>query len=413
MLKNSAMFENTDERRKSWKYHKIFSHGAFDFWRYHKIASNGEKFNLFNLKPPTHGNVWKYHKIAGHGPNILHNLKTQQNILPYLKIQQDFQPRGHIWIIEDTKYVTMFENTTRLQATGKSLSCWSHPMISIFEGPQNCQQPRKFNLLKPPKRQCSTGKNLSSSIWSHPQGNVWKYHKIAGNGPNILQDLRTQQDFQQPGHLSHWSNHICGNVWKYHKIAAHAREKFKVLKPPKITKYVAMSENTTRWQATGENLTYWSNQIRGNAWKYRTIPGHKIVSNGKTLNLLKTSDMWQCWKIAQCLKIPTKDVSHGNTTRFSATELSIFEGTTRLPATEKNLTYSIWNHQHTAMFENTTRLQATDPIFCTIWKHNKIFCHIWKYNKIFSREETFELLKTPNMWQCSRIPQDCRPRGKA
>ena len=56
------------------------------------------------------------------------------NILPYLKIQQDFQPRGNIWIIEDTKYVTMFENTTRLQATGKSLICWSHPMFSIFEG---------------------------------------------------------------------------------------------------------------------------------------------------------------------------------------------------------------------------------------------------------------------------------------
>ena len=206
------------------------------------------------------------------------------------------------------------------------------------------------------------------------------------NGPNILQDLRTQQDFQQPGHLSHWSNHICGNVWKYHKIAAHAREKFKVLKPPKITKYVAMSENTTRWQATGENLTYWSNQIRGNAWKYRTIPGHKIVSNGKTLNLLKTSDMWQCWKIAQCLKIPTKDVSHGNTTRFSATELSIFEGTTRLPATEKNLTYSIWNHQHG---------------------------NVWKYHKIAGHgPNILHNLKTQqNILPYLKIQQDFQPRG--
>ena len=155
-------------------------------------------------------------------------------------------------------------------------------------------------------------------------------------------------------------------------------KKFKVLKPPKITKYVAMSENTTRWQAKGENLTYWSNQIRGNAWKYRTIPGHKIVSNGKTLNLLKTSDMWQCWKIAQCLKIPTKDVSHGNTTRFSATELSIFEGTTRLPATGKNLSYSIWSHQHG---------------------------NVWKYHKIAGHGGTLKLLKPPNIWPYLRIHQ--------
>ena len=185
-------------------------------------------------------------------------------------------------------------------------------------------------------------------------------------------------------------------------------KKIKVLKPPKITKYVAMSENTTRWQAKGENFTYWSNQIRGNAWKYRTIPGHKIVSNGKTLNLLKTSDMWQFWKIAQCLKIPTKDVSHGNTTRFSATELSIFEGTTRLPATGKNLSYSIWSHQH-GNFENTTRLQATGE-HLSYWSH-PIFGHIWGYTKFTTNGGIFKSLKPPNMWQCLKIPQDCR-QGK-
>ena len=94
------------------------------------------------------------------------------NILPYLKIQQDCQPRGNIWIIEDTKYVTMFENTTRLQATGKSLSCWSHSMISIFEGTtrlpatvkiQSIEATKKAMLngekfkplnFKPPTRQC-------------------------------------------------------------------------------------------------------------------------------------------------------------------------------------------------------------------------------------------------------------------
>ena len=214
-------------------------------------------------------------------------------IFPYLKIQQDFQPRGNIWIIEDTKYVTMFENTTRLQATGKSLSCWSYPMFAIFEGTTKLPATVKIQSIEATKKAMFNGEKIKLFFRSHLQGNVWKYHKIAGHGPNILQDLRTQQDFRQPGHLSHWSNQICGNVWKYHKIAGHGK-KFKVLKPPKITKYVAMSENTTRWQATGKNLTCWSNQIRGNAWKYRTIPGHKIVSNGKILNLLKTSDMWQC-----------------------------------------------------------------------------------------------------------------------
>ena len=234
-------------------------------------------------------------------------------------------------------------------------------------------------------------------------------------------------------------------------------ENWKYWSHPNITKYVATFENTTRWQATGENLTYWSNQIRGNAWKYRTIPGHKIVSNGKTLNLLKTSDMWQCWKIAQCLKIPTKDVSHGNTTRFSATELSIFEGTTRLPATEKNLTYSIWSHQHgnvwkyhkiaghggtlkllkhtqyLAISEDTPSLPPTVeylnhwslriPQDCSprgkIWviEAPKYFAAA-QYLAIFENttrlsetDKTFYLLKPPNIWQCLKRPQDWRPRG--
>ena len=48
--------------------------------------------------------------------------------------------------------------------------------------------------------------------------------KLQATNQILSQDLRTQQDFQQPGHLSQWTNQICGNVWKYHKIAAHGQK---------------------------------------------------------------------------------------------------------------------------------------------------------------------------------------------
>ena len=167
MLKNSAMFENTDERRKSWKYHKIFSHGAFDFWRYHKIASNGEKFKLFNLKPPTR-QFWKYHKIAGHG-GTLKLLKHTQYLaisedtpsLPptveylnhwSLRIPQDCRPRGKIWVIEAPKYfaaaqyLAIFENTTRLSETDKTFYLLKPPNIwQCLKRPQDWR-PRGGNL---------------------------------------------------------------------------------------------------------------------------------------------------------------------------------------------------------------------------------------------------------------------------
>ena len=61
----------------------------------------------------------------------------------------------------------------------------------------------------------------------------------------------------QPGDLSHWSHQICRTAWKYHKIAGQ-EENFKLLKPPNISKYVAMIAGHG---ATGENFTYWSHQI--------------------------------------------------------------------------------------------------------------------------------------------------------
>ena len=81
------------------------------------------------------------------------------NILPYLKIQQDFQPRGNIWIIEDTKYVTMFENTTRLQV-----------MISIFEGTTRLPATEKIQSIEATKKAMLNGEkfhlfNLKPPTW--------------------------------------------------------------------------------------------------------------------------------------------------------------------------------------------------------------------------------------------------------
>jgi hypothetical protein len=78
--------------------------------------------------------------------------------------------------------------------------------------------------------------------------------------------LKTRQDCQQPGHLNHWS-----------------------------AKYVAMFENTTRLQATGENWSYWSHQIFGNVWQY-----HKIASNRGKFKLSHQifCQVWKYHKVA-------------------------------------------------------------------------------------------------------------------
>ena len=180
------MFENTTRLQATdpifctiWKHNKIFRH----IWKYNKIFSREETFEL--LKTP---NMWQCSRIP-----------------------QDCRPRGKAKVVEATQW------------------------FRFLKVPQNCQQPRKFNLLKPPKRQCSTGKNLSSSIWSHPQGNVWKYHKIAGHGPNILHSLKTQQNIS-PYLKIQQDFQPRGNIWIIED-----------------TKYVTMFENTTRLQATGKS----------------------------------------------------------------------------------------------------------------------------------------------------------------
>ena len=176
---------------------------------------------------------------------------------------------------------------------------------------------------------------------------------------NILQDLKTQQDFQQPGHLSHWSNHICGNVWKYRKIAGHGG-KLKILKPPKY------------------------HQICGNVWKY-----HKMAGHGGKFNLLKQPNTWQCLKIPHDSR--TQDCQQRKNIELIA-----------------NIRY-VAMLKNSAMFENTDERRKS-------WKYHKIFSHgafdFWRYHKIASNGEKFNLfnLKPPTR-QCLKIPQDCRPRG--
>ena len=128
-----------------------------NIWQYLKIQQDCQKrAKLFIYwSHQIYRNVWKYHRIGGHGGKL--KFLKPPNILPYLKIQQDFQPRGNIWIIEDTKYVTMFENTTKLQATGKSLSCCSHPMISIFEGTTRLPETVKIQSIEATKKAMFNG----------------------------------------------------------------------------------------------------------------------------------------------------------------------------------------------------------------------------------------------------------------
>ena len=148
----------------------------------------------------------RYHRIAGHG-GIFEFVKPP-NIWQYLKIQQDCQQRGKIRIIEDTKYVTMLDNTTRLQATGKNWSCWSHPIFSIFEGTT---------------RLPATGENLC--YWSHQKGNVWKYHQIAGHGPNIFHYLKTQTRFPA---TETFKSLKPPNMWQCLKILEDCRPRDKI-----------------------------------------------------------------------------------------------------------------------------------------------------------------------------------------
>ena len=158
-------------------------------------------------------------------------------IVQCLKIQQDCRQRGE-------SFFAMYQNTTRLQATGENLSNWSHQWF----------------------------------------GNVWKYNKIAGNREKILiieadSSLAMYQNLEATNDLAMFENTA--------RLQATGGEFQLLWKPPVIwpcvriqqdsrqaTNNCAMSENTTRLQATGENGSYWSHPV----WKYNKIPGKPPVS---------------------------------------------------------------------------------------------------------------------------------------
>ena len=139
------------------------------------------------------------------------------------------------------------------------------------------------------------------------------------------------------------------------------RGKSKLLKPPVIwpcvriqqdsrqaTNHCAMCENTTRLQATGGKLNYWSHQLFGHAWKYNKISGKRPVSL-KCLKIQQDCRQWgkhlDDWRRQIfCLRLQQDCRQRGKISVIEATnELAMFENTTRLQATGGNVNY--WRHQ--------------------------------------------------------------------
>ena len=139
------------------------------------------------------------------------------------------------------------------------------------------------------------------------------------------------------------------------------RRKSKLLKPPVIwpcvkiqqdsrqaANHCAMSENTTRLQATEGNFNYWSHQLSGHVWEYSKIPGKPPI-------------------VVQCVKIQQDSRQQG---KFKWLKPPVIWPCVRIQQDSRQATNSC------AMCENTTRLQATGENW-SYWSH-----HVWKYNKI-------------------------------
>ena len=162
--------------------------------------------------------------------------------------------------------------------------------------------------------------------------------------------------------------------------------------------------------------------------------------------------LWNPYKIRQK---PYKTLA----TQYIAADqyVAICENTTRLSETGKTF-YLLKPPNISHCLKNTTRLQATDPIFCTVWKHNTMFentgehfkllkhtqylaisedtpslpptveylnhwshqiCdNVSEYHKFAGHGVKFELLKPPNIlqppniWRYLKIQQDCQKRIK-
>ena len=176
----NILFETTTRLQATGENFSNWSHQwVGNVWKYNKIAGNRGICKL--LKPPitwpcvkiqqdsrqatnnyamcenttrlqaTGGNrsywshhVWKYNKIPGNRPVSLYCLKIQQDCrqwgehLDYwrrqifcLRLQQDCRQQGKISVIEATNELAMFENTTRLQATGGIVNYWRHQLCDL------------------------------------------------------------------------------------------------------------------------------------------------------------------------------------------------------------------------------------------------------------------------------------------
>ena len=158
-----------------------------------------------------------------------------------------------------------------------------------------------------------------------------------------------------------------------------------------------MSENTTRLQATGGNVNYWSHQLFGHVRKYSKIPGKPPI-------------IVQCVKIQRDCRQRGKIFSNwshqwfGNVSKYN-----------KIAGNAENILI-IDATRYFALFETTTRLQATEANFNN-WSHQWVG-NVWKYNKIAGKRENlsdwshqwfsynpFFWPRHPCFWPCPKNPK--------
>ena len=284
-------------------------------------------------------------------------------------------------------FFAIYQNTTRLQATGANLSNWSHQWFgNVWKYNKIAGNSAICKLLKPPiiwpcvkiQQDSRQATNNCASVKIQrdcrqrgkievTEATIGKYNKIAGNGRKlkllkpprvkIQQDSKQQQDCRQRGKFSviEATNDLA--MFQNATRLQAMRGTFQLLMPPAIlhclrpqqdcrqqgkisvveaTNDLAMSENTTRLPATGRYVNYWSHQLSGHVWKYNKIPGkppiivqvwkyNEIAGNGGKLKLLKPP-----------LGNTTRLQAMGGTFRLLTPPNILFETTTRLQATGEN-----------------------------------------------------------------------------
>ena len=194
-------------------------------------------------------------------------------------------------------------------------------------------------------------------------------------------------------------------MWKYNKIAGNGGNL-------KYWSYLAMCENTTRFQARhylfcnvwkykvagmGGKISYWSHQLFCNAGQY-----NKIAGNGGIFKSLKPA------VIAQCLKV------HEATSYFA-----MCDNTTRLQAMGENWKYC--NRQ--CIFHKIARNGAEfqplkPPIVLPRVKIQQDSRQAASYFAMFENIQDcrqrgkIRVLTPPDILHCLKLQQDCRQQGE-